>query len=58
MTQKRQSRDLLIFRCKYLENGLRQRLGTKYPLTGNKIQTRLLRGMYKNVQEIFLKQQI
>jgi len=25
----------LIFRCKYLENGLRWRLGTNYPLIGN-----------------------
>jgi len=32
---KGQSRDLVIFICKYLENGLRYRFGTNYPLTGN-----------------------
>jgi len=35
VTRKGQSRDLVIFRCKYLENGLRWRLGTNYPLIGN-----------------------
>jgi len=37
VTQKGQSRDLLIFtcRCEYLENGLKLRLGTNCPLIGN-----------------------
>jgi len=32
---ERSNRDLVIFRCKYLENGLRYALGTNYPLIGN-----------------------
>jgi len=35
VTQKGQSRDLLIFGCEYLEYGLRLRLGTNCPLIGN-----------------------
>jgi len=38
MTQKAQSRDLVTFTCKYLENGMRWRLGTNYPLIGNRLR--------------------